>query len=210
MLHPMTALRLWVLLSVAALPRRWAFIEPSENSRADILLGLVPKGECPGVETPVIPGGPDDSTPMMLWKGLGQIVWRRVVECVGLGGYLNVGTGFPWSVEVSFQAPAEGQLKEKASTLGMYNACVETQEPLSLLLDALRISVPIFAWVILGAALSRVGVLRGRFINVVSRFSFNIALPIVLLVGASGVDYTTLGGASYLYAAIISSLLVFG
>ncbi len=87
---------------------------------------------------------------------------------------------------------------------------VETQDPLSLLLAALRISVPIFAWVILGAVLGRVGVLRPRFINLVSRFSFNVALPIVLLVGAAGVDYAALGNASYLYAAIISSLLVFG
>jgi predicted permease len=87
---------------------------------------------------------------------------------------------------------------------------VETQEPLSLLLAALRISVPIFSWVILGAVLARVGVLRDRFINIVSRFSFNIALPIVLLVGSSGVNYTALGNASYLYAGIISSLLVFG
>jgi hypothetical protein len=87
---------------------------------------------------------------------------------------------------------------------------VETQEPLSLLLAALRISVPIFGWVILGAILSRVGVLRPGFINGVSRFSFNIALPIVLLVSASGVDYSALGSANYLFAAIISSLLVFG
>jgi predicted permease len=87
---------------------------------------------------------------------------------------------------------------------------VETQQPLSLLLAALRISVPIFGWVILGAILARVGVLRPGFINTVSRFSFNIALPIVLLVGASGVDYSTLGNASYLFAAIISSLLIFG
>lgn len=86
---------------------------------------------------------------------------------------------------------------------------VETQQPLSLLLAALRISGPIFGWVILGAILSRVGILRFHFINVVSRFSFNVALPIVLLVGASGVDYAALGSASYLYAAIISSLLVF-
>lgn len=87
---------------------------------------------------------------------------------------------------------------------------METQESLTLLLAALQISVPIFAWVILGAILSRVGVLRAQFINVVSRFSFNIALPIVLLVGASGVDYTALGNANYLYAGIISTLLVFG
>jgi predicted permease len=87
---------------------------------------------------------------------------------------------------------------------------VETQEPFSLLLAALRISVPIFGWVILGAILSRVGLLRAGFINLVSRFSFNIALPIVLLVGASGVDYTALGNTSYIYAGIISTLLVFG
>jgi predicted permease len=87
---------------------------------------------------------------------------------------------------------------------------VETQEPLSLLLAALRISVPIFSWVILGAVLARMGVLRIYFINLVSRFSFNIALPIVLLVGASGVNYAALGNANYLYAGIFSSLLVFG
>ena len=92
----------------------------------------------------------------------------------------------------------------------VYNAHVQNPEPLVLLLAALCISGPIFFWVMLGAVLGRFAILRIGFINGVSRFSFNLALPIVLLVGSAGVDYTTLASASYLFAATISSLLIFG
>ena len=87
---------------------------------------------------------------------------------------------------------------------------VENHHQLGLLLAALKISGPIFGWIMLGATLGRVGVLAPRFISGVSRFSFNIALPIVLLVGAAGVDYGSLGTANYLFAGIVSTLLIFG
>jgi nitrile hydratase accessory protein len=32
----------------------------------------------PGVQTPTTPDEPDDSTPVMEWKGLGEMAWRRV------------------------------------------------------------------------------------------------------------------------------------
>lgn len=84
---------------------------------------------------------------------------------------------------------------------------MENHEPLALLLASLKVSGPTFGWVMLGVALRQLGVLAPGFINAVTRFSFTIALPIVLLVGAAGVDYTTLGTATYLFAAIVSTLL---
>jgi hypothetical protein len=39
-----------------------------------------------GVETPITPDEPDDSTSVMGWKRLGLMDWRRVVGCVGLSG----------------------------------------------------------------------------------------------------------------------------
>ncbi len=44
----------------------------------------------PGVQMPVIPDEPDDSTLVVWWEGLGEETWRRVVECVGLSGGLSV------------------------------------------------------------------------------------------------------------------------
>ena len=59
----------------------------------------------------------------------------------------------------------------------------------------------------LGVGFRRLGILKPNVINRVSRFSFLIALPFVLFVGAAQVDYAGLGNATYLLAAIASTLL---
>jgi hypothetical protein len=48
-------------------------------SRADILPDADKSmGSTPGAETPSTPDEPYDSTPVMWWKGLGVMGWRRV------------------------------------------------------------------------------------------------------------------------------------
>ena len=59
-----------------------AFIKSQKISRADILLDLVRKGTCPGVETPLTPGVVD------------EIDAGDVVEGVGVGGLRRVGWWF--------------------------------------------------------------------------------------------------------------------
>ena len=59
----------------------------SKISRADILIGLVLRGVCPGIETPITPDGPDvldaNPYPAMPWGGwLGD----GFVECAWLFG----------------------------------------------------------------------------------------------------------------------------
>jgi hypothetical protein len=57
-----------------------------------MLLSLVLEGAYPGVETSVTPDEPGDSTLVLWWKGLGEMVWRRVVRCAGLWvGFLGSG-----------------------------------------------------------------------------------------------------------------------
>jgi hypothetical protein len=47
------------------------------------------RAEYPGVEIPLIPDEPDNSTPVMWWKGLGEVAGDGIVESVGLfGGFL--------------------------------------------------------------------------------------------------------------------------
>jgi hypothetical protein len=54
--------------------------------RADILQDVEKVWGIGGQETPVIPDEPDDSTVVMGWKGLGQVVCVGFVECGGLFG----------------------------------------------------------------------------------------------------------------------------
>lgn len=56
--------------------------------------------------------------------------------------------------------------------------------------------------------LARWGLLSPGLNDRISRLSFNYGLPLMLFAGAAGVDYTTLGHASYLLAAVIGTLLV--
>jgi hypothetical protein len=65
-----------------------AFIEPSRNSRADLLLETVAKGALPGLETPVTPDEPDVPDPCDVAGELVQYVLASGVLMVS-GGSLN-------------------------------------------------------------------------------------------------------------------------
>lgn len=80
-------------------------------------------------------------------------------------------------------------------------------DALALFQGALKVSVPTFGWVILGVALHRLGVLPERLIDVISRLAFNFGLPVMLFAGAAQVDYSSLGGATYLLAGMLATLL---
>jgi len=84
---------------------------------------------------------------------------------------------------------------------------VDHSNLVELLLGAVQVSGPTFAWVILGVSLRRLDILNTTVINRVTRFSFLVALPFVLFVGAAQVDYGGLANATYLLAAITSTLL---
>ncbi|HEY7776532.1 MAG TPA: AEC family transporter [Kineobactrum sp.] len=75
-----------------------------------------------------------------------------------------------------------------------------------LFLTALSVSVPTFGWVVLGMVLRRVGVLSPTFIDAVSRLAFNVGLPLMLFVSAAGIDFSGLGGATYLLAGVIATV----
>ncbi len=69
------------------------------------------EADIPGVETPAIPDEPDDSTPVMWWKGLWEVVWRRVVWHFLVGGW---GSDRPWLCQSFWWGNAElvaGKLK---------------------------------------------------------------------------------------------------
>ena len=78
---------------------------------------------------------------------------------------------------------------------------------MTLFYSALSVSVPTFAWVLLGLLLSRVGLLSPVLIDRVSRLAFNFGLPLLLFVGAAQVDYSTLDSSSYLLAGVLATLL---
>jgi predicted permease len=76
-----------------------------------------------------------------------------------------------------------------------------------LIFTAFSVSIPTFGWVVLGMLLRRFGLLQQRHIDAVSRFAFNAALPVLLFVSAAGVDFSALGGATYLLAGVVATLL---
>lgn len=78
----------------------------------------------------------------------------------------------------------------------------------ALFYAALAVSLPTFAWVVLGVVLKRLGVLSTSVIEKLSRFAFNVGLPLMLFANAAQVDYSTLSGARYLLAGVLSTLLV--
>ena len=80
-------------------------------------------------------------------------------------------------------------------------------DALALFLAALKVSVPTFAWVVLGLVLHRAGLLSDAVIATVSRLAFNFGLPVMLFAGAAQVDYSTVGSARYLLAGVLSTLL---
>lgn len=78
---------------------------------------------------------------------------------------------------------------------------------LSLLVSALSISAPTFAWVLAGLALRRVGLLSETLITQVSQLAFRFGLPAMLFAGAARIDYSTIGSARYLLAGALATLL---
>ncbi|PLW83183.1 AEC family transporter [Kineobactrum sediminis] len=76
-----------------------------------------------------------------------------------------------------------------------------------LFLTALSVSVPTFGWVVLGMVLRRAGVLSPGFIDAVSRIAFNVGLPLMLFISAAGIDFSGLGGATYLLAGAIATVI---
>lgn len=80
-------------------------------------------------------------------------------------------------------------------------------ESLALLYSALAVSVPTFAWVVLGLLLRRAGLVSATLIGTVSRLAFNYGLPLMLFTSAAQVDYSALGSARYLLAGALGTLL---
>lgn len=80
----------------------------------------------------------------------------------------------------------------------------------ALILAALSVTLPTFGWVLLGALLSRLGWLSPALIDGFSRLAFRTALPVLLALGAAGVDLAALGGATYLLAGVLATLATLG
>ncbi len=78
---------------------------------------------------------------------------------------------------------------------------------LNLIVTALAVSGPTFGWVLLGVLLRRLGVLRQRHVDTISRLAFNLVLPALLFVSAAAVDYSRLVDARYLLAGVVATLL---
>jgi predicted permease len=81
-------------------------------------------------------------------------------------------------------------------------------ETLALFYTALAVSLPTFGWVILGVMLSRVGLLPQSLNDRFSLLAFRFGLPAMLFAGAARVDYSDLGGAIYLLAGLLATVLV--
>jgi len=78
---------------------------------------------------------------------------------------------------------------------------------LGLFLSALAVSLPTFAWVALGLALNRFGLLPEALNNRLSLLAFNFGFPLMLFAGAARVDYTDIGRAHYLLAGAAGAVL---
>lgn len=76
----------------------------------------------------------------------------------------------------------------------------------TLFLKAFTVSVPPFGWVLLGILLRRLKVLSEALITHISRFAFNLGLPIMLFAGAAQADYSNLLDSSFLLAGIVATL----
>ncbi len=81
-------------------------------------------------------------------------------------------------------------------------------DAIALLFKAFAVCAPTFAWVGLGIAGRRLGILPLPLVERLARFSFVWGLPIVLFFGAARVDYGTLNDAQYLWAGIVATVVV--
>ena len=78
---------------------------------------------------------------------------------------------------------------------------------LELFQRALAVSLPTFAWVVLGLALNRFGLLPESLNNRLSLLCFRFGFPVMLFAGAARVDYTDIARARYLLAGIAGTLI---
>jgi predicted permease len=85
---------------------------------------------------------------------------------------------------------------------------VSVADTVALFYAALAVSLPTFAWVVLGLALKRLGFFPQALNEGLSRFAFNVGLPVMLFANAAQVDYSALSSARYLLAGMLSTLLV--
>jgi predicted permease len=85
---------------------------------------------------------------------------------------------------------------------------VSAADALALFYASLAVSLPTFAWVVLGVALKRLGLFPQALNEGLSRFSFMIGLPAMLFANAAQVDYSALSSARYLFAGVLATLLV--
>ena len=76
-----------------------------------------------------------------------------------------------------------------------------------LTLTAAAVSLPTFGWVMLGLVLRLLGWLQPRHVQAISKFAFNAALPLLLFISAAGVDFAAMGGATYLLAGVLATVL---
>lgn len=81
---------------------------------------------------------------------------------------------------------------------------------LELIAAALSVTLPTFGWVLLGAVLARLGWLSPGLIDGFSRLAFRTALPLLLALGAAEVNLGALGGATYLLAGVLATLITLG
>lgn len=84
-----------------------------------------------------------------------------------------------------------------------------TQGIFSLLPVALSITAPIFILITLGAWLCHIKFINQEFINVSSKFIFNIGLPIILFTSTAAHDFRHLINFSHIALMIITTLLVY-
>jgi predicted permease len=85
---------------------------------------------------------------------------------------------------------------------------VSAPDALALFYAALAVSLPTFAWVVVGVVLKALGLLPQVLIETLSKLAFRLGLPVMLFAGAAQVDYSALGSARYLLAGVLSTLLM--
>lgn len=79
----------------------------------------------------------------------------------------------------------------------------------SLLPVALSITAPIFILISLGAWLYHIRFITDEFINISSKFIFNIGLPIILFTSTAGHDFKHLMNVSHIALIIITTLVIY-
>ena len=84
---------------------------------------------------------------------------------------------------------------------------MSVSDALALFYTALSVSLPTFAWVVLGIVLSMVGVLPPALNEKLSHIAFTTGLPLMLFAGAAQVDYSQLRSALYLLAGVLATFL---